>query len=275
MNASFNILTPRANTSDCNLMVEVSERGLSFVVIDEDMACIGLSLYQFPQGTTADQASSYLKDIVARQTLLQQTFRKTTFVYSFSVAVMVPDEFMDTTATTQLLDMVYGDTSGCIIRNDFINRQNLHTIFGVPKQINTVIENLFTGFNHTHLYSLLPGIVKEGGNQLYCIFNPNNITVLLVKAGVVQVTQNIFYKTSEDVAYNLLNICERFDAPVADVQVTLNGMIDQKSSLYTEVYKYFEHLNFGTQPTVFYYNDEIAKFPAHYFSHLFHLAACV
>jgi hypothetical protein len=91
----------------------------------------------------------------------------------------------------------------------------------------------------------------------------------------LQVIQNFQYKVPEDAAYHLLNVCERFEVKANDTVLHLNGMIDPDSNLYNELYKYFLQTAFGTLPEIFTYNEEIKKYPEHYFSHLFELAACV
>lgn len=275
MNSSFDILTPGTNSLQSSLLIEISGQGISYIAINGDNTCIALSVYHFAAGTTNDQVANHLKDIVAAQPFLQQPFKKISFSYAFAESVLVPHQFMNVSANKDMLELVYGDTSENIIRSDFMYKHNLHNVYRVPKQIDSVIAHLFSKANHCHLYSLLPNVIKATGNHLYCIFSTTQITVQLLKEGRLQVIQNFQYKVPEDVAYHLLNVCQRFEVDVNDTVVHLNGMIDADSNLYNELYKYFLQPEFGTLPELFNYNEEIKKYPAHYFSHLFELAACV
>ena len=275
MNSSFNILTPGASTSQASLLIELSTQGISYVAINENNTCIALSVYHFETVVSYDQLANHLKTIVASQPILQQPFKKINFVYAFTESVLVPDEFMNVQVNKEMMELVYGDISDIITRTDFISKENLHNVYRVPKQIDSVIAHLFTHAHHCHLYSLLPNAIKATGNQLYCIFNAKNITVQLIKDGKLQVIQNFVYKVPEDAAYHLLNVCERFDVAVNATEVYLNGMINADSNLYKELYKYFLHLSFVALPDNFTYNEEIKKHPPHYFSNLFQLAACV
>jgi len=276
LNSSFDIRSSDSNnTEDSSLLIEISSQGISFMVINADNHCTSLSVYHFEAGTTYDKVASYLKDIAAGQPLLQQPFKKVSFVYAFAVSVLIPHQFMDATINKSMLELMYGDTTEGIVRSDFINRHNLHNVYSVPKQVDWVIANLFFQAKNYHLYSLLAEKSKPDGNHLYCIFSTTQITVQLLKEGVLQVMQSFEYKESIDAVYHLLNICERFEVNVNETVVYLNGMIDANSVLYHQLYKYFPHLIFGSLPVTFTYSEEIKKLPAHYFSHLFELATCV
>jgi hypothetical protein len=113
------------------------------------------------------------------------------------------------------------------------------------------------------------------GSQVYCIFNTGQLTLLLQKEGKLQAMQNFSYKTPEDAAYHLLNLCRSFETGVKDVTVHLTGMIDAASALYAELYKYFLNIFFEALPEEYEYPEKVRKHPSHYFSHLFAIAKCV
>ena len=275
MNSSFNILTPGADTSQSSLLIEIGRQGISYVATNEINTCIALSAYHFDTGTSNDEVANYLKDIFAAQPFLQKTFKKISFVYAFAEAELVPKQFMNNVANNEILDLVYGDTSDRIVRNDFISSYNLNNVYGIPKQVDSVIANLFPQAQHFHLYSLLPNVNKVACNQLYSIFSTTHITMQLFKDEKLQLIRSFNYKVPEDVLYHILNACQSFDVPVNVTTIVLNGMIDATSGLYNEVYKYFLHPVFGKLPEQFNYSEDIKKYPSHYFSHLFELAACV
>jgi len=275
LNSAFNIFTPGAVAAQCSLLIEVSCYSVSYIVINEHNACVALAIYHFADGTTSDQLGSNIKNIVAAQPLLQQPFKKITIVYAFEKAILIPNEYMSPTAGKKMLELAYGDTSEGIVRSEHMYKHNLHTCYEVPKEVDAVIAHLFPIANHTHQYALLPNVVEASGNLLYCIFNPAIVTVQLFKMGKLQVIQSFQYKTAEDAAYHLLNVCQRFDMVADDTILYLNGMIDAASNLNAELNNYFLHPAFGSLPIAFTYNSEIKKYPEHYFSHLFQLATCV
>ncbi len=275
MNSAFNIFTPTVDISQCNLLVKISTQEISYLITDNKNTCVALAIFHFAGNTSSDATANNLKEIVATQTILQKPFKKVDFIYAFTEAILVPHKFISAGSNASLLELSFGDTADAVIKTDFIASQNIHTVYRVPKQIDAMIAHLFVQANHSHIYTLLPDMVVASGNLLYCIFSPSHITVQLFKVGKLQIIQIFQYKTAADVAYHLLNLCQRFEVPVNDTVLYLNGMIDNLSGLYKELYNYFLHLHLADLPKKFIYNEEINKFPAHYFSHLFQLASCV
>ena len=174
-----------------------------------------------------------------------------------------------------MLQLVYGDIAERSIKSDLMYKYNLYNIYGVPAGVFSLINAKFPTAIHTHEYSVLPDIIKPGGNHLYCIFGNSYINVMLIKDHKLQVIQHFYYQSAEDAVYYLLNICQVYDATTADVMVHLSGMIEKESILYREVYKYFLNIEFEKLPENFNYSDEIKKLPQHLFSHLFAIVSCV
>ncbi|MCW3090118.1 MAG: hypothetical protein JWP81_1187 [Ferruginibacter sp.] len=274
MNLLFNIQSSNINASDADLYIEIDTQGLSYIILANGV-CRAMLVYHFNEGTSAEAAAEYIHRVIADQPHLQQRFNRVHFIYGFAPSILIPHQFMNGTDNNDMLELVYGESSENITRTDFMYKHALHIIYTVPSVIDMVITRYFGSAEHTHLYSLLPDIVTDPETRLCCIFSTGKLTVMLMKEGKLQVIQQYNYKTQDDVAYYLLNICKSYEADVQAVAVHLFGMIDENSALYTELYKYFPRLQFEALPAQYQYPDEIHQYPAHYFSHLFALAACV
>jgi hypothetical protein len=273
--STFNILTDVANTAECSLFIGISSQGISYWALTPDNCCFALSVYHFNTGTTNDQTADYLKDIVNERQLLGQPFNKVYIIHGFSEALLVPARFVNTTTTTEMLNLVYGEDSESITRSDLVHQLNLQNIYRVPRPVEDVVANLYPNATHWHLYSILSGANKSKGNQLYCIFSTSHLMVQLIKNGQLQVIQQFEYKSPEDAAYFILSVCQQFEATLNDVEVVLNGMIDEDSVLYKELRKYLLQISFCKLSEKFTYDEGIKNYASHYFSHLFEIAACV
>ena len=175
-----------------------------------------------------------------------------------------------------MLDLVYGEAQHKTIRHDLMPAHNLYNVYRVPESIYLLMLNKFPSASQMHLYSVLPDVLKgAGGNHLYCIFNTDTMTVLVLKEGQLQLIQTFVYKTPEDAAYHLLNACQSFGIATDSTTLQVNGTIDKTSSLYKALYNYFINIGFGMLPEKFMYADEIKTQPPHFFSHLFSIASCV
>lgn len=275
MNSAFNIATSVTDTTECSLFIEIGSYGISYWALKADNECFALSIYHFKENASPHTVAGYLKDIVADQDLLQQKFKKINIIYAFPECLLVPGSFMVSANEDKMLNLVYGEESDSETKTDFINQLNLHSIYRIPKQgIELIAQVLSSPVKQYHLYTLLAAAANNGANQLYCIFGTAHFIVKLIKNGSLQIIQQFIYKTPEDVAYYLLSICSQFEVPLPETAVMLHGMIDEDSRLYDELKKYLPILQFAGLPTSFTY-DGMEKYPPHYFSHLFEIAACV
>ena len=274
MNSSFNILTPGFNTTQCQLSIFINNRGVSFVVLNANNVCVALVVYNFNTDTTNEQVAEYLKDIVIEHSILQQLFKKISFIYAFPESILVPLQFFDASVNKEIIELVYGDTSSGIIKTDFVIKNNLHNVYCIPKNIEDVIANLFPVAYHCHIYSILQNITQIEENQLYCIIDTTNIIVQVIKEGKLQLVQTFEYKGPEDISYYLLSVCKSFDLQHLKTTICVNGIIDEESPVIIELHRYFP-IQYGSLPKSLILNDEIKRYPAHYFNYLFELSTCV
>ena len=275
MSTVFKIGTIESVSTEARLLIEVSQAGLSFVVIDNGNECVALYSRHFANGNGIERAANELKQLVVDETILQEDFKSTAIVYAHPHSVMVPSGMLPEEHKKDMLELVHGDVSDAFIRADFLFRQYIHNIYPVPKQADAVVSYLFSSPVSTHLYSLLPDMYPGPGNRLHCIFYPSSLIAMLVKEGNLQATQSFAFKTPEDAAYHLLQFCDAFEMDTSTTTVQLNGMIEKSSNLYAGLYKYFLNIEFATLPDTYYYPEEIYSYPAHYFSHLFAASSCV
>ena len=273
MSSTFKIGTIESVSTDARLLIEISQHGISYIVIDNGNECVALHSHHFT--TSTEKAANELKQLASNENILQENFKSTAVVYAHPQSVMVPSDLLQDTQKKQMLELVHGDVSDAFIRTDFLFRQYTHNIYPVPRQVDAMVSYLFSSPVSTHLYSLLPDMYPGSGNHLHCIFSPSSFTAMLVKEGTLQAIQTFSFKTPEDVAYHLLQLCEAFETDVNEIILHLNGMIDKTSNLYAELYKFFLYLEFASLPDTFTYPEELKNYPSHYFSHLFVAATCV
>jgi hypothetical protein len=274
LNLSFHIPPVITDTTQADLFIEISAQGLSYIILSNNI-CAALAIYRFDAGITDEVAVGNIHDAIAEQPLLQQRFNKVHIIYSFNQFVLAPHQFMNGTNNNAMLELIYGEANERVIQTDFMYRHAIHIIYGIPTVIKNAFSRYFELAQSTHLFALLPDVLRMEGNQLYCIFSTGLLKILLIKEGKLQLMQNYAYKTPEDVAFYLLNICNSFDVNLNKTMLHLSGMIDERSALYTELYKYFLLIQFESLPAQYQYPEELNQFPAHYFSHLFRIAACV
>ncbi len=143
----------------------------------------------------------------------------------------------------EMLELVYGDLMTGTVQNELVTTHNLHTVYKIPAAIKNIFNNRFPFCIQSHQSSLLINFEKNNKDLLYCNFYPEHLTVMLRKNGQLQMIQQFEYTLPEDAVYHLLNVCQSFDTDAAKTILTVSGMIDTDSSLYSELYKYFQSVN--------------------------------
>ncbi len=275
MSATFKIGSADTAGDNASLLIEISQHGVAYVVINDNKECIALQSQYFSADYNFDKTANALKHLASQENILHQPFKSTVIVYAYPEALLAPADFLPEQHKKDMLELVHGDITDAFTRTDFLYRHHIHNVYTVPRQIDAVVSYLFNSPVSTHLYSLLPDMFRKQGNYLYCIFNTSGFTAMLLKEGKLQAVQTYKFKTPEDVAYYLLQLCEAFEVDVNSVIVYLNGMIESSSNLYAGLYKYFLNLEFAALPAGFSYPEEISNYPPHYFSYLFAVASCV
>jgi len=249
--------------------------GISIFILDADNCFRNVLIYSFPAGMQAAEFNKEIKRIVQTEDLLQKQYKRTDIFWSFPESILVPPEFMDNDNNKEILDLVYGSANGGVVKNDFLYKHNLHNVYRVPGSIDEIFASQFSSAGQVHQYSLLANRKKQEDNELFAVFYTNSFTVMLRKAGGIQVVQSFTYNNPADAAYHLLNVCQSFGLDPNSLTLHISGLVDEKSNLYAAIYNYFLNTRFDESPGNFEYREEIKVHPRHFFSHLFSLAACV
>lgn len=274
MKPSFYIQPETIDTTNASLFIEINTQGLSYIILNGGV-CVAMVMYKFTSNTPDEMAADNIHQVIMEQPVLKQNFTSVTIIYGYASSVLIPGSFINNTDNDALLQLVYGEAGDGITRTDEIKLQPVQNVYRVPGVIEMVMKRYFELARFTHLFSLLPGIAKGPAAAAYCIFSSGQFTVMLTKDGAIQALQNYCYKTPEDVAYQLIFLSNSFGINAMELTIRLSGMIDEYSLLYTELYKYFLLLVFDELPAQYQYPEELNKYPAHYFSHLFAVALCV
>jgi Protein of unknown function (DUF3822) len=273
---SFNIRGGNTDFSAKHLLAEAGPQGLSLVCADTATNTItDCVVYHFAAGMDAGALREQMTEIFLAEPLLGQRYKKTDLVYTFAEAILTPHEVYNPVNNAALLDNVFGDAAETVVKTDFMYRHHLHNVYRVPAALNAAVNAALPAAGCTHQYSLLVDALGGAGDCLHVVFYTHSLTVLLRCGAKLQAVRSFGYDTPETAAWHLLNVCSCFGLSAGNVPLLLHGMIDGKSALYAELYKYFLQVEFAGLPQGFKYSIDIAAVPHHFFSHLFAMMLCV
>lgn len=274
MKTLFEILPSSMDTENCSLICELSTEGVSCAVkSEEENSFVGMANYHFDISRPQVGFSIALQILFHQKEWLSQRFKKASMFYSVAESVLVPFSLYDSTQNNEVLNLVHGDLQNpSTVLTDVITEQEVYNIFRVPTQVYNAVQSQFPNINSSHQYSALLKQKMLDGNKLAVIFYSQKIVVSLFKDGKYHLFNSFNYRTAEDVSYTLLNICQQFETP--DIDLEISGLLEKDSALFKEVYKYFTNITFASLPSDCIYSDEILQYPSHYFSPIFALDTC-
>lgn len=274
VNPSFSIRSAGTGSGNADLFVEAGPTGVSLTVLEGNVFK-AVVVYPFPGRLTTQEQLEYFTHIFSNETLLLQRFNRSHLFWTYPQSILVPAELMNDDRNLNMLNLVFGDAESGAIRSDFLYKHNLHNVYRIPQPVVDVIANYLPVASQTHMFTTLVNREIPAGDHMFTVFYSNSLTIMLCRNGKLQVIQNFEYNEPEDCVFHLLNVCKGFDVAQSHVQLHISGMIVPDSGLYAAIYKYFLHIEFDGLPDAYSYDESLQSQPAHFFSHLYKLAACV
>lgn len=274
MKTVFEILPSSFIAEDCTLLCEISNEGFSYCIKDEvKNYFLGLAMYHFDKSKPLVGYPIALQILFSQKEILSRTFSNVKIVYSLPQSVLVPFSLYNRDHNDLLMNTMHGDVDQHTnIFTDFIEAQSMYNCYRVPVATDQVVHNQYPEAETVHQYTLLIKTASMETDKLSVIFYTQKIVVLLIKDDQILLINTYNYQAPEDVSYVLLNICHQFN--IADIHLEINGLLEQKSALYKELYKYFKDVSFCTFPKGITVAEEIIKYPSHYFSNIFAIDSC-
>jgi Protein of unknown function (DUF3822) len=261
----------------CRLTVEVSQHIFSYVVMNGVKEAVCARVYEI-DATDNHSLSLEMEEIIFEDKVLRENNKQAVVIYNFPECQLVPDNYFRINTGGELTNLVYGDLNNGVILSEKIEMFNNYSVFRVPSEVHHLIQRTFLNGKYWHYYSVWLHCMQNGSGSaddfISVLFYPSRILVACFKNGRPQLLQSFFYEVVEDVAYYLLNICHQLAYSPETTPLTLAGMIDESSALYSEIYKYFGQVSPDAFP-VSSLATGFQEYPPHFFSPLLKLAACV
>jgi hypothetical protein len=270
---------PQDEQSRSILLMEISEKLFGYVVFNKEQNQL-LGLRQYHLDTSSEQpASQVLNEIITNDLLLQQPWKEFVAIYSFPDSTLLPEKYFDIGMNKTFTELLFGNAFKGIILSEKIPAWEVYNIYRVQRDIHGLMQQRFSGGRYWHYNSILLTSIERtqetGVHFLKCLFYPEKFVVAFFRGPQLQLLQTYQYETPEDVSYFLLKICRQFEASQENVRVNVGGLIEQQSALYTELLKYFQHIECDRIPTAIETKGLLENFPEHYFSQLLKMAKCV
>lgn len=274
MKTFFEVIPDSFYEEDCSLVCEISNEGVSFCIKNiKEQKFIGVAVYNFDRSRPQAGFHIALQILFSTKPFLAKKYQKVTVVFSTTESTLIPFQLFDSETAGEALKLVVGNLSPDYTGiTDLITEKGYYNSYRISNDIFNTVLGRFSNMESWHQYSVLLGRHSSTENKMYAIFYSYKMVVSLFVEGKCRLVNSFNYQYAEDVSYYLLSVREQhgFD----DIPIEVSGFIEKDSTLYLELYKYFKEISFADLPPFCEYSEDIARFPSHYFSHLFELDPC-
>lgn len=279
MNAAYHIEVPVKDLGDtdlCNLYLEIAPDHLLFAVLNnETREFVVLQYINLDKYNTLN----HCKEIVYHNEWLAKLYNKVVITYNFPDSILVPEQVYEEGLNKTSLELVYGDLNKGDTFNDRLEQWGVYNVYRVPVVLHQLMNGHFPKGCFFHYTSVFLKCKKQqevltAGDEVELVFYPNKMFFSLFRDGRLQLVQTFEYETAEDISYHLLNTCRRFAVDCEKVSLKVSGLLDDHSSVYSELQKYFLNIQLHVRPAEFQYNAVFDEYPAHFFTSLFSTALC-
>jgi hypothetical protein len=276
LKVAFNILPVITEYEQVHLLVEAGTYGISFVWFTKDPYDVrGIAVYNLTDKALPGEMADNISGILQAAPIFKKNYASVTICYDFKESLLVPETFYDAGSAEAMLNLIYASGSESNCKTEAAKDNRFVVVYAVYKKIEEILAAYFPNAEVHHATRFQLEKMYSDDNVMYCIFFHNSIKVLLFNNGSLQLVQQFSYNQPVDASYHLLNCCEQYDSKPSEIRLVLSGMIDEKSKLYSEIYKYFLNIEFEKPDDNISLHDRIKFYPPHFFSHITGLALCV
>jgi hypothetical protein len=166
-----------------------------------------------------------------------------------------------------------------LIQAEPITSYDAVNVFASSREFSESLNSLFGKHQvHHHAAVLLQGIHlsfnKMNGKLLVVNIRQDYIDIIVTEGKQLKLINSFNYKTTEDILYYVLFVCDRLQLNPESTQTYLMGQIEKESAAFHMLYKYIKELTFASHPGTFEFSYLFGEIPAHYYFNLFSLPLC-
>jgi hypothetical protein len=261
------------NASQANLLMEIGETHCCFAIANHADRMMMQSVYYAAEDGDRDDL---LKKVLQAHPELKRSFRQTVIGYYMRENILIPSKLYHFEETKKLLQALYEKEQNTTI-SESVSEWQLYNAYNVPVSLHELLSRSFATGNFWHVYSvtLKNRIEQQEVGKLIIDFKTDSFSIVVIKSNSILLAQIFAYSKPADILYWLLKICRELSLAQNEVRLLISGLIDRRSAIYKDLEQYFLHIEFASIVNSVRLSNQFHEYPAHFFSSLYKLAACV
>ncbi|XMO86311.1 DUF3822 family protein [Algibacter sp. AS12] len=248
----------KTNTN-IELSIQISLSGLSFSILNRDSNTIVVFKgYNFEKKLNPIEVLDQLKQLFARETVLQGHFGNIIIIYDNDLSTLVPNSLFNESHLADYLKFNSKILKSDFIAYDTIKENNSVNVYVPYININNYIYDKFGAFTFKHVSTILIESIlqteKESNTtNMYVNVGDNHFEIIVVNKSNLQLYNRFSYRTKEDFIYYILFTAEQLNLDPDSLNLVLIGAITKDNNLYNIAYKYIRNITFGTRKETYKY----------------------
>lgn len=257
------------------LLMEIGENMFSYIFFDRSEKRL-LAFKSYPVEKQPEKPmGEVVAEILALDELLQGRPAETVILYGYPESSLIPDALFQNGVQKAAMELAYGNVHRGAMLEDTVESWSLHNVYRIPRETYGFLKQQFPHAKSRHVYSAWLSSFNGEEQALRLTFYPDHFMAAAIREGQLQIMQSFNYQTPEDVVYFLLAIGRETGLDPAQVPVYIQGLIDEQSSLFAEIRKYFMDIRLMPLPEAINTGELLHDYPLHYFTPILNLALCV
>ena len=278
MKPAFKIIQDESGSSDGHVLIELAHHSISILWFKKDPLTVNaVSIYNFSDEIGNRTLIENCRDVISENNIDSRA--NVQVFYNFKESILIPAEFMHRDIIEAQLNLLHGVPTTSVTGYDEMlleagigKEEKMYCVYRIPAGIRELVEEISS---NKPRHSTSVQVKPPGTNVMQCTIFHNTVKMFLYNNNQLLIVQQCSYKTPADVAYHLLNTCDKYSVSPTEVNLYIDGLIDSESSLYQEIYKYFLNVHFSPVSDDIFLSPGIKEHPLHFISHLTELAKCV
>jgi hypothetical protein len=259
-----------------NLCVEYGEHYLTLSVYTADKSPVSIETYVLKEGL----------DVYTLEYILQmdhysaKSFDEVSLIVNTPDVSLIPEKFHKDHLSQTIYNTLHGDLQVVDVLTDHLSQWELDAVYGVDKSISNYLTHQYPSLKTKHfislaLISLFRNNLEDLDSFIKIYFSQSYMTVILVKGAQLQFAQSIYYETTEDAVYQLLNLVARHHMDLKQLKAQVSGHIDEDSATWKELRKYL--LDISLEPSLSIQNESSDRntVGSHFFTPHLQVLQCV
>ncbi len=267
--------------SSMSLSFQLSLNEISYCITDNSQGkYLAIVSYAFIEKKTIPEFIALIDQLFVQQSLLMNDFSKVMVSFKNNTANLIPKALYDANNLTAYLVFTKEEVSDQCILSDFIKETDAYNVYSLSQRIVNVIQKKFKNaiFIHhstSYIQSVFKNYLKtEKADYVFTNINNNELEIIIIKQGILQLYNSYPFKMKEDFLYYLLFAMKQFSCDPSSTKVLIMGKIAEQSAIHQLLIKYIADVNFVVNFTPSDLYSLLNEIPEHYYFTLLNMHKC-